>query len=126
MDKCKRCGLPQVKYPLFTDEKDLPLDKEQIRERIKAQGFKGVKWLNLFKMRLFDLAFVIIILVVAFAYKSETASCSAAMANPCPFTESAAYNGYCNLDINKVIAGNDLHNSEGKPVKPFAVNFSSG
>lgn len=73
VQKCKKCGEPQIKWPLWKEE----------------NGQKKFIWINLFKMELLHIAFLISILVMAYGYVNETKACDDAINAPCKFCEDS-------------------------------------
>ena len=71
--RCKNCGEDQAKFPLRAQpEKTL---MENYREGT-------IIWKNLFKMTLQDLAFILIVLAMSWAYAHDTKECKYIIEHP--------------------------------------------
>lgn len=106
MKHCKRCNLPQVDYPLFEDENGYPIEKEQLKQKMKNKDFTGFKPLNLFKMNIEHIALIVIVLIMAWSYAHDTKQCREIVENPCNLTKAMAYGGSCKLDTVKIMEAN--------------------
>ena len=108
-DRCKRCNLPQVDYPLYVDDKGYPIEPKESIQRLFKGDFKNIKWVNLIKMKLRDILFIAIVLIMAWSYAHDTEQYREAFGESCTFTEKVAYSGMCNVSIDKVMVGNSIY-----------------
>ena len=92
VQKCKNCGEPIVKYPIY-----------------KTVGDKKVLiWKNLFKMSWDSIILIVIVVAMVTAYKHDTETCMEIVENPIKF---------CNESNACKILEQNRFNIEPKPLE---------
>ena len=83
--KCNNCGNPIVDNPMFIMDNKAIVGKDAWKKILKGD-FKGFRWQTLFSFDWLSIAFVVIVLILAFQYKHDIGKCNEIINDSCSWS----------------------------------------
>ena len=76
--KCKNCGEKIIRFPIWEgQEKEVPFSLDKVR------------WLNLFKIDLYSLMWLAVLIFLILAYKADIGKCEEMITDPLKYCEES-------------------------------------
>lgn len=100
VDKCRKCGAKQIKFPVYEGQEDDDKFSMEKFKQMKAEG--KVYWLNFFKIDWLSVILILLIIFGVWAYNSDVEQYEQIATDPYGYC-----NDYCAALKSQAILGED-------------------